>query len=121
MAQKTFNIVYKINGKAADALPGGTIKFGGKTRVPLKVNGRAGVHYTEDSEAGGATIKVAHGGEGGITVAEIRSWKNVTLVAEFDSGETFQMAGAYTTNAFELSDGDGSISVELAGPEWEEI
>jgi hypothetical protein len=119
MAQRTLTIVFKVNGIAADAAPGGTIKFGGASRTPLVVNGVAGRDYTETPEPGGATFKVVHGAD--TDIETIRNWKDVTLVATTDSGKVYQMAGAYTTNAVELADGDGTINVEMGGPPWEEI
>ena len=119
MAKKTYTIVIKVNGKTVESMPGASITFGGKTRKPLTVNGRAGEHYTEEPTPGMCKFKIAHGVD--TEIDEVRNWTEVTLVAECDSGVTYQCAGAYTSNAIELADGDGGLSVEMTGPAWEPI
>jgi len=119
MAKKTYTIIIKINGKTVEAMPGVSLTMGGKTRKPLTVNGVAGQHYTEEPVPSLTKFKVAHGM--GVVIDDFRNATDVTLVAECDSGITYQCAGAYTTNALELSDGDGGLSIEMAGPPYEEI
>lgn len=119
MALKTFVIVIKVNGKTVESLPGAKLMFGGYDRKPLTVNGRAGEHFTEEPQPGGCSFKIAHSAD--TDVDEVRNWKGVTLQAYCDSGPVYQMAGAYTSKPVELSDGDGGMTVEMAGPPWEEI
>jgi hypothetical protein len=119
MAQKTYTIVIKVNGKTVESMPGATIKFGGFTREPVVVNGRAGQHFIEKPEPGGCSFKIAHGAD--TDIDEVRNWKDVTLQGYCDSGGVYQCAGAFTMNSIELADGDGGLSVEMGGPPWEEI
>jgi hypothetical protein len=119
MSQKTYSIIIKVNGDTLEALPGAQITFGGFTREPLMVNGKAGRHHIKKPVHGSCSFKLAHGPE--VDIDAIRAWEEVTLVAECDSGVTYQMAGAYTTNALELADGDGGLSVEMAGPAWQVV
>lgn len=119
MAKKTYTIVIKVNGKTVESMPGAQITFGGMEREPLTINGQAGRHYIEKPAAGRVSFKIAHGAD--TDIDEVREWTDVTLVAVCDSGITYQMAGAYTTNAIALSDGDGGLAVEMAGPPFEVV
>lgn len=119
MAQKTFTIVIKVNGESVQSLPGAKLMFGGFKRTALTVDGRAGEHFTEEPQPGGAEFKISHGAD--TDVDQIRNWKFVTLQAFCDSGVAYQMANAFTSEAVDLSDGDGAITVKMSGPPWEEI
>lgn len=117
MAQKTYAITVKVNGKSTDALPGAKIKFGGKTREPIMVDNRPGRDYIVKEEPGEITFEVAHGAD--TDIETIRAWVDATVVAVCDSGVTYQMAGAYLTNNPELA--DGKIPITLTGPPFEQI
>lgn len=119
MAKKTYTIVIKVNGKTVESMPGASITFGGMVRKAVTVNGRAGQHFTEEPVPGACKFKIAHDAD--TNIDEVRNWTNVTLVAECDSGVTYQSAGAFTSNAIELADGDGGLAVEMTGPAFEEI
>lgn len=119
MAQKTYTIIIKINGKTVESMSGATLRLGGFERESVMVNGRAGQHFIEKPVPGGVTFKIAHDAD--TDIDEVRGWKNVTLQAVTDSGAVYQMAGAFTKNNVELADGDGGLSVEMEGPPWETI
>lgn len=119
MAQKTYTIVIKVNGENVDSLPGAQITFGGATREPIMVNGKPGRDFIVKPEPGKCSFKIAHGSD--TDIEKVRSWVEVTLVANCDSGPSYQMAGAYVTNALEIADGDGALQVEMAGPPWEQL
>ena len=113
MAQATYTILIKVNGSTLEAR---SVKFkpGTPTREPQLAAGIMGRHFTVKPEASMVSCTILH--RQGFSIAEINSWVGVTLVCECDSGPSYQIDGAYVSNAFELGDEGAGANVEFAGP-----
>lgn len=119
MSQATYTIVCKVNG---ETLQGTSVKvkFGGFRREDKTAAGIAGRDYVEIPEASMVTVTILHT-EDTPPIDVMRNWKNVTLVLECDNGKTYQCDGAKVSNAFELGDEGGGITLEFTGPPITEV
>ena len=113
MALVTGTILVKVNGNTLEGRSV-KIKFGGYTKEAQTSAGVAGRHYFRKPEPSMVSVTVAHYGY--FSLEEINAWDNVTLVVETDSGQTFQIDGAYVSNSIELGDEGAGISIEFTGP-----
>ena len=113
MAQATYTILIKVNGVTLEARSV-KVSLGKPSREPQLAAGVMGRHYTVKPEPSKVSCIVLH--RDGTSIDEIGGWSDVTLVLECDSGLSYQIDGAYTSNSPELSDEGGGVSVEFSGP-----
>jgi hypothetical protein len=105
-----------VNGRLLDTAPKPTFQAGGVKRTEVEADNSAG-RFNE--QAAGSMLDCKVLATTGVSLRELQSYDDATVVVEFDTGQTYVMRHAYTSDAVEAS--DGSISLKMAGPEAEEL
>jgi hypothetical protein len=111
--KKTGVILLKANGKTFECMPGVKVNFGGMTRTEIIANGGVAGFY-ETPVASMVSCTIPHDAD--TNIDEVRDMKNAVIVVNPDAGASYQINGAFNTNALELSDAGGGIAVEFKGP-----
>jgi hypothetical protein len=109
MAKVAGIINIKVDGQLIRSEPGATMNYGGITRQEI-ISGK-NVDYQESFAAGKIEASVPM--VSGISLEDMRSWVDKTVVFETDIGVSFLFTNMFTTSAIEMS--DGKVKLAMAG------
>lgn len=119
MAQVTGIINITIDGaKMRTKENSATLDFGGESRSPITGNGR--LHgFANKFMATKLEATLIHMGD--TDVETINSYTDVTVQVETDTGITYQIAHAFVTEPCQLKEGEGELTLKMAGDKVTEI
>jgi len=118
MPQFLGRAIIRANGQVIDTAKGASLDLGGTKRNPVIV-GRV-VGYAEETVP--AMIEFETSLRAGQSLETLRNLKDATVLFQCDTGQTFVMNDAFTTDAITLKDGEGgNVAVKMAGPGAEEV
>lgn len=112
MAQVTGIVKVKVNGKLVRSKQGAKLMTGGIERTPVVASG-ALVGYAEKFVPATIECTLAHTAD--TKVDELNKLVEATVIFETDTGKRFTIGAAFTTNPGELSDGEGDLTLKMAG------
>jgi hypothetical protein len=116
MAQVTGIVKVKVNGKLLRSKPGAKLMTGGKERTP--VTGHKLYGYAEKVVAATIECTLAHTAD--TKVKELNDLVGATAIFETDTGKRFTVGNCFTTGPCELTEGEGDLTLKLAGDPAEE-
>jgi len=108
----------RVNGKTFRQEKGATLDVGGTKRTTkMPVRGRPG--YTEEEVPSKLEASVFI--DALTSISEIRSWKDVTVSFECDTGQAFVVNGGWQTDTPVVEESDGKVKITIEGPAAEEL
>lgn len=110
MAQVTGIVKIYVNGKLHRSKDGAKLKTGGKKRE--MVVGHSVYGFTEKVEASELDCTLVHMSD--TDIVEINGYKDASLRFETDTGVTYLITNACTTDPCELA-GGGDLSLKMMG------
>jgi hypothetical protein len=111
MAQVTGIVKLYVNGKMLRSKPGAKLKVGGMKRDA--VVGHSVYGYVEEPVASELDATLAHMSD--TDARELSDLTEQTLRFETDTGQTYTVNGAWTSEPCELS-GGGDLTLKMMGP-----
>lgn len=99
-----------VDGTMLRSKPGAKLKLGGMKRDA--VVGHSVYGYTEEPVPSELDATIAHMAD--TNVREMSDWDNVTLRFVTDSGDEYDVSGAWTSEPCELT-GGGDVSLKMMG------
>ena len=118
MAKKLGKVIIKVDGKALASKTGASLDLGGVQRTTVK--SALGMGFSEEDMPSKLECELIFGA--GDKLAPIRSWDNVTLAFEADTGQVYVVAGAWCLNPPNLTGNEGgSVKLTFEGPPAEEM
>ena len=111
--QFTGTAYISVNGKMLRSKPGASLKVGGMERQEVVANGKI-VGYTEKPVPSELDCTVAHTGD--TDLLEMSAYKDATVTFETDSGQTYTIANAWTSEPCDLKSDSGDTSLKMKGP-----
>jgi hypothetical protein len=111
MAQITGIVRVKINGTLLRTKQGAVLNFGGRGRTVQK--GHSVYGFSEEVMESVVTITIAHAAD--TDIQELADLVDAVVLFETDTGQTFQVSGAFTSTPPELTGGEGDLTVEITG------
>lgn len=116
---KTFSIAYiKVDGELLRSLPGAKLDLGGKVRS--SVVGASEVHgYSEAIKPAALECEISL--VEGASLEKLRNITNATITFEADTGQTWIVRGAFTTETLNITAGEGGkVALKMEGQPAEE-
>jgi hypothetical protein len=110
MAKVTGIVYIRVDGKVVESEKGAKIIFGGFQRVLKKAGGRV-IGYQEEYMEGGIECTVPH--TANVDIDTMRDWVGATIKFETDTGVTWVITNAVTTDVLEME--DGNIALKMGG------
>lgn len=108
----------RVNGQTFKQEKGATLDIGGPKRTTKM--GSAGVAgYAEEQTP--SKLEVSPFIFEGFSVAQIRTWDNVTVSFELDTGQTYVINGGWATETPVIEESDGKTKITIEGPPAEEV
>jgi hypothetical protein len=118
MAQSLGLAQIRFDGKLIPSEKGAKIKLGGIKRTPVLLG--KSTHYAEEFEA--AEVECVTSLLRGMSLQDLRDARDITVIFECDTGQTFVVRNAFATDVMEVTDGEGGkITVKFAGDAAEEM
>jgi len=114
--QKTGIITIKVDGDVIESYPDAEIDTGG-FEINEKDNGNHPGHWSEKQNPGRVKCKIDWGV--GDSTEVIKTWRDVTILAELDTGQSY--VGSHYTVTKVPPLGSDQIELEFYGPEMEEM
>jgi hypothetical protein len=105
-----------VNGRLLDTAPKPTFRPGGVERTEVEADNSAG-RFNEKPVSSMLDCKVL--ATAGLSLKELQGFDDETVVIELDTGQTYVMSHAWTSEAVEAT--DGSVTLKMMGPEAEEL
>jgi hypothetical protein len=119
MAEKLFGqATIKWDGNVLDTLKGATLNPGGIKRTTVKGSKRV-LGFTEEVMESKLDCEVAVGS--GFSASELNGVTSATVTFATDTGQTWVMRGAWSTDPNEITEADGKAKVSFEGPPAEEM
>ncbi len=116
----------KVIGQAIITIDGERMPTDGQTT--LDIGGVTRNSVTGDFDAGSfnetprpAQLNISLLVKQGRSLAQIRAIDNATVTIRFDTGQTYVMRNAYTSEASTVTSNDGKAAVVMMGPPAEEL
>jgi len=101
-----------VNGAMLRSKEGAKLKVGGMERVAVVSNGKV-IGYTEKAVPAEIDCTVAHTAD--TDLLAMSKFKDATVTFETDTGKTYTIPKAFTTEPCELSGGSGDVSLKMQG------
>jgi hypothetical protein len=118
MAQVTGRVFLKLDGELQRSKPGAKLMFGGRTRDT--VEGDDSIHgYTEKLTAPTVEFTLSHTAQ--TSLARLADLTDTTVTFETDTGVTYVVRNAWTSEPPDLTGGQGEVSLKMAGLSSEEL
>lgn len=114
--QKLGLVTIKIDGENIESYPDAEIDTGG-FEINEKDNGNHPGGWSEKKTPGRVKCKIDWGV--GNSIAVIKTWRDVTVVCELDTGQTY--VGSHYTVTKPPAIGTEQVELEFYGPEMEEM
>lgn len=117
---KTHSIAYiKVNGELLRTLPGAKLDLGGKVRA--SVVGASAVHgYSETIKP--AMLECEISLTEGYSLEQLRNITDATVTYEADTGQSYVVREAFTTETLNVSAGEGGkVALKMEGQPAEEM
>lgn len=103
MAQKTGRVTIKLDGGALRSKAGASVQIGG-TQREADTDDQGNVYFREMIVPATVSCTLIHTSD--TDLIELRDFKNGTVNFECDTGVTYVIGGAFTTELGELSNGE---------------
>ncbi|EKE3213101.1 phage tail tube protein [Salmonella enterica] len=116
MSQYQGTAVITVNGAEYPTLEGATLKTSGSNRGVVK--GARVYGFSETPQEATVECKMPYGDH--LSLAEINSWRDATVVFKPDVGNSHMLANAWVSETADDSD-KGEVSVKFAACESKEI
>ncbi len=119
MPKRLGKAIIKVDGKVLESLPGAKLDIGGIERTTVVgANAVQGFYETPKPSKLEAEISVGRD----TRLADIRSWDNVTVSFECDTGQMYVVQGGWCTNTPEVTASEGGkVPIAIEGPPAEEM
>ncbi len=108
----------KANGQTLDTMPGATLDPGGLTRETVTGDNRVLGHKSTPRPSK-IEFEIAIGPR--TSLAEINRWEDVVVTVEADTGQTWVVPSAWTTEPATVTTSDGKAKVVMEGLPAEEM
>lgn len=110
-SQVTGICIIKVNGKILRSKEGAKIKLGGKERTA--VTGHSVYGYSEKVVP--AEIEATIADTRDTDLREMSDWVGARVLFETDTGKTYLVTNAFTTEPVELTGGEGDATLKMMG------
>jgi len=119
MAKKLGKAIIKVDGKVLESLPGAKLDIGGDERTTV-VGASSVQGFYETPKPSKLECEISVGSA--TRLADMRSWDNVTIGFETDTGQLYVIQGAWLTNTPEMTASEGGkVPLTFEGPPAEEM
>ena len=109
----------KVNGSLLATQPGAKIDLGGNSRASVIGDNR--IHgYSETLKPGMLECELSL--SQGVSLDDIRNFVGATVTYEADTGQTYVMRDAFTTDTVTVTAGEGGkVALKMEGQPFEEL
>lgn len=108
----------KIDGTSYPSAGKSTLEIGGPARTPVKGDYDAG-SFSETTEPSKLDVSLLY--KAGVSLADLRSIDNATVLHELDTGVTWIIRNAYVAEVISYDTSSGEAKLVIQGPPAEEM